>query len=264
MEVGEPLLKPQTSSLVHARLSTFVIFIFIFFLGVLTLTRQQVEEKLGLEEPGSNLPGCKVVSGKYTTGNGVDGVAKEISLGQKACIGRNIESGEKFRVFGDVIILGPDEKFGEIETNGNIKWKSGELWIFDQSSIKKCPTCGGVKAQKNIKAPDLPEKTGPEGCASVAGSYQELDENGNVVTEFVAYKQMGCIGNVFKSLNIPIPFKIRGNVISMFYGGSKLKGKINPADDVITWSNGYTHVPNNGATNFGSMMLKEISIGSQL
>jgi len=160
MEVAEPLLKPQTSTLNHARPLTCVIFIFIFCLGIFGLTRKQIEEKLGLEEPGSNLPGCKVVSGKYT-GQDADGVAKEISLGQKACIGRNIESGEKFRVFGNVIILGTDEKFGEIETNGNIKWTSGEIWVFDQSSIKKCATCGDAKAK-------APAKTGPEGCVSVA------------------------------------------------------------------------------------------------
>ena len=63
MEVAEPLLKPQTSTLTHARPLTCVIFIFIFCLGIFGLTRKQIEEKLGLEEPGSNLPGCKVVSG---------------------------------------------------------------------------------------------------------------------------------------------------------------------------------------------------------
>jgi len=251
MEVAEPLLKPQTSTLNHARPLTCVIFIFIFCLGIFGLTRKQIEEKLGLEEPGSNLPGCKVVSGKYT-GQDADGVAKEISLGQKACIGRNIESGEKFRVFGNVIILGTDEKFGEIETNGNIKWTSGEIWVFDQSSIKKCATCGDAKAK-------APAKTGPEGCVSVAGSYKELDDNGNVETKVVAYKQTGCIGTVFKSLNAPIPFKIKGNVINMLWGGSNLQGEINPVDQVITWNNGYTHIPNNGDTNFGSMMLKGVS-----
>jgi len=229
MHVAEPLLKNSSSNSAswQFKASFFTFFSFIFTLCGLRIHHHfhNLEKPIALELPGSVLAGCKVITGAYVE-HFKGFLSKEVHLAQKGCMGRDIEIGSKFTVFGNVVTM--EEKKGEIQPDGSIKWPDGQVWS----------PLGDVKTTSSTPAPAPTSSTTPPPCDNISGYYLETLANGEQSDKDIFFTQTLCTG--FDKNNIP--FTVSAHTVNMNYQGVHTEGQIAP-DGTITWSNGYIHTP---------------------
>jgi len=226
---AEPLLKKKSSQEFRSQLYFFSAAIFTFILFLFCKQDFSSEENpLAIELPGSTLAGCKVITGAYIE-HYKGFLSKEVHLAQKGCMGRDIEIGSRFTVYGDTVTM--SERKGEILADGSIVWPDGQLWT-PLTIITTIPKISSTTT--STIAPDA------KPCDNVSGTYDEYQEaNGEVMEKDVMFTQTGgCSGFDYNK----IPFTVAGHTITMNFKGVPTEGQIE-ADGSIHWSNGFIHKP---------------------
>lgn len=231
---AEPLLKKKASKEIRSQLYFFSVTILILFFGLWQYQKQEFsseENPLAIELPGSTLAGCKVITGAYIE-HYKGFLSKEVHLAQKGCMGRDIEIGSRFTVYGDTVTM--SERKGEILKDGRIVWPDGQLWTPLTTSTSTTTTSGISTTTASTAAPNT------LACDNVSGTYDEYQEaNGEVMEKDVMFTQTtGCSGFDYNK----IPFTVAGHTITMNFKGVPTEGQIQ-ADGSIHWSNGFIHKP---------------------
>jgi len=232
MNVAEPLLRKSSSNSWRLRLSVFTFLALISFLGVWVYRKRFLdgEQEVGIELPGTMLDGCKVITGVYIE-HYKGFLSKEIHVAQKGCMGRDIEIGSKFIVYGDTVTM--SDLKGEIKEDGSIHWVDGQVWtpLNLKTTTTLTPSLAPTSLNATASAPT-------PSCENISGAYEEIQEDGEVSGQHIQFLQTGCTGFDYNK----IPFTVVGHTVSMNYQGTLTEGQIHE-DGVIEWSNGFIHRP---------------------